>query len=212
MMHKYHLQWLRFHQCYRAGCSGWPNRLGSKSSRKIAAKVAKPPNTAVLGGLAYKAYGNWGKNKALGQTRPVMGHDIDLASQAIPTLKDTSNAVVRDQLSLVLIMAMIAVSKADGNIDSLDHKCLFEAIETLELNASEKVAAFDLMSREVSIQEIAGSVSLDEHKAEVYLSAFLAIEVDSQSERTFLNKLAIALELPKGSPVYLEQQADLGVV
>jgi uncharacterized membrane protein YebE (DUF533 family) len=186
--------------------------FGAKSSRKIATKVAKLGGTAVLGGLAYKAYGNWQKNKALGQTRPVTDHDIDLASQTIPTLKDTSNAVVRDQLSLVLIMTMVAASKADGNVDSLEHKRLFEAIEKLELSASEKGAAFDLMSREISIQEIACSVSLDEHKAEVYLSAYLGIEVDSQSERTFLNQLAMALDLPKGFPAYLEQQADLGVV
>ena len=34
--------------------------------------------------------------------------------------------------------------------------------------------------------------------AEVYISAYLAIEVDAQKERTFLNNLAIALDLPKG--------------
>lgn len=186
--------------------------LGSKSTRKMATKVAKIGGTAVMGGLAFKAYGNWQKNRALGQTRPVTDHDIELASQAIPTLKDTSNVVVRDQLSMVLIKTMIAASKADGNMDSVEHKRLFDAIEKLELSPSEKGSVFDLISRDIPIEEIASAVHLDEHKAEVYLSAYLAIEVDDQSERAFLNNLARGLDLPKGFPAYLEQQADLGIV
>jgi uncharacterized membrane protein YebE (DUF533 family) len=106
---------------------------------------------------------------------------------------------------------MIATSKADGNIDASEHKKLFDAIEKVALSADDKATVFDLIGRDITIQEIADSVSSDEHKTEVYLSAYLSIEVDNHSERTFLNKLRMALNLPRGFPAYLEQQADQGV-
>ena len=118
---------------------------------------------------------------------------------------------IQPSLEMVLIKAMIAASKADGQIDASEHKRLFETIEKLNLTAEDKAAVFDVMGRDISVQEIADSVRLDEHKAEVYISAYLAIEVDEQQERAFLNSLAIALNLPKGFPAYLEQQADQGI-
>lgn len=185
--------------------------MGSKSTRKMAKKVVQYGGTAMVGGLAYKAYDNWQQNKALGQTQAITDHDIQQAHAKPQALLDHQAANSGPTLDIVLINTMIAASKADGNIDAAEHKNLFEAIEKLNFDAHDKAAVFDAMARDITIEEIASSVSLDEHKAEVYLSAYLAIEVDSQLERTFLNKLAIALALPKGFPAYLEQQADQGV-
>lgn len=181
--------------------------LGSKSTRKMAKKVAKFGGTAVLGGLAYKAYDNWQQNKAIGQTQPILESDLELnaARQHQPEIAAAT------PLSMVLIMAMIAASKADGNIDELEHKKLNDSIRKLDLSIEEKAAVFDLMSRDISIEEIVSITLSDEHKAEVYLAAYLAIEVDNQAERTFLNNLGLALNLPRGFPAYLEQQADQGV-
>lgn len=182
--------------------------MGSKSTRKMATKVAKLGGTAVLGGLAYKAYGNWQQNKSLNQTQPISDVDIHQAKAALSSQANEP----RSSLDMILIASMIAASKSDGEIDSQEHQRLFEAIGKLNLGPAEKAAVFDMMSQDITVQEIADAVSSDEHKAEVYLSAYLAIEVDEQSERTFLNNLAIALQLPKGFPAYLEQQADQGVV
>jgi uncharacterized membrane protein YebE (DUF533 family) len=185
--------------------------LGSKSTRKMAKKVASLGGTAVLGGLAYKAYGNWQQNKALGQTLPATDQDIQSATQNHPQLNDELIDTTQNQLTMTLIKTMIAASKADGNIDTVEHKRLFDAIEAAQLSASDKGDIFDLMARERTIQEITAAVVQDHQKAEVYLAGYLAIEVDNQPERAFLNNLAIALDLPRGLPAYLEQQADQGV-
>lgn len=186
--------------------------MGSKSTRKIAKKVAAFGGTAVLGGLAYKAYGNWQQNKSLNQTQAVSSHDIEQAGTLIPQQLNTSVAQNdHNSLNLVIVKAMIAASKADDHFDSQEQKRMFEAIEQIGLSDEDKATVFDLMGRDISINEIVQSVTLDEHKAEVYLAAYLAIEVDDQRERTFLNNLAIGLNLPKGLPAYLEQQADQGV-
>lgn len=186
--------------------------LGSKSTRKMATKVAKFGGTAVLGGLAYKAYGNWQKNKALGQTLPATDQDILNAVDSSARLTEESKSQGSSVIGMILIKTMIAASKADGNIDSAEHKKLFDSIERMGLDASEKAAVFDLLARDITIDEIVESVTLDEQKAEVYLSGYLAIDVDDHAERAFLNSLAIGLNLPKGFAAYLEQQADQGVL
>ncbi|MBT8116177.1 MAG: tellurite resistance TerB family protein [Arenicella sp.] len=182
--------------------------LGSKSTRKMAKKVAKVGGTAVLGGLAYKAYGNWQKNRSLRQTQPVLDHDIDLASQTIPSQLETSNG---PGLEITLLKAMIAAAKSDGDFDKDEQRKLFASVEAMSLNVNQKAEIFEIMSRDITFDEIVAGVILDEHKAEVYLAAYLAIEVDDQMERAFLNNLATALNLPKGFSAYLEQQADVGV-
>ena len=175
--------------------------LGGKSSRKMVKKVVKYGGTAVMGGLAYKAYQNWQHNKALGQSEPVSDQDILTSA---PEATHHANG-------LLIIKTMIAAAKADGVMDSAEHKKLHNAIEESGLGDQEKLTVFELMSRDVSVQEIADSVTNDDQRAEVYLAAYLAIEVDEQRERAFLNDLSIALNLPKGFAAYLEQQADQGV-
>ncbi|MGK0273402.1 MAG: uncharacterized membrane protein YebE (DUF533 family) [Cocleimonas sp.] len=186
--------------------------MGSKSTKKISKKVVQYGGTAILAGLAFKAFDNWKANKALGQTEAIDHHDIQLADEAYAQelIMEAENDI-HPSLDMVIINTMIAASKADGQIDAVEHNRLFDVIDKLDFSAEDKVIVFDAMGRDITAQEIADSVTLDQHKAEVYISAYLAIEVDDQQERAFLNNLAIALNLPKGFPAYLEQQADQGI-
>ena len=70
---------------------------------------------------------------------------------------------------------------------------------------------FDSMTRDISVHELAASVSTMDHRSEVYLSSFLAIDPDHPSEREYLNHLASALRLPEGLPEHLENQALAGI-
>lgn len=180
--------------------------MGNKSTRKMMGSVAKIGGTALVGGLAYKAYSNWKQGKPLSQTGAVTTSDIGVAQTAIP---EPGNA--QSMLTLTLIKAMISAAKSDGQFDSKEQNNIYQAVEKMGLSPEDKAVVFDAMTREISVQELAESVSDDHHKAEVYLSAYLAIEVDEQKERDYLNSLAAALALPKGLPVYLEEQAQRGL-
>ena len=179
--------------------------LGSKSSKKMVKKVVKYGGTAVVGGLAYKAYQDWQQNKAMGQSEPVSDDEInEISSQQESESEEHAD-------TFLILKTMIAAAKADGVFDAQEHQKLQAAIEESNLDNAAKLAVFEMMSQDISIAEIAGAVSNDEQKAEVYLAAYLAITVDDQRERAFLNDLAMALALPKGFAAYLEQQADQGV-
>ncbi len=178
----------------------------------MATKVAKFGGTAVLGGLAFKAYSNWQQNKALNQTQPLQDNEIQ---QALPQISDASTSATVEQaqsaLEMVLFKTMIAAAKADGQIDAKEQQRLHSAVQDLNLNAEQQGQLFALMAADVSVQELAAMIKTEEARAEVYLAAYLAIEVDDQRERAFLNDLSSALNLPRGLAAYLEQQADQGV-
>ena len=180
--------------------------IGNKSARKMAGKAATYGGTALLGGLAYKAFQNWRNNQAPGQADPLSEQDIQhshaLSQQTDPALP---------ALHLSLIKAMIAAAKSDGHIDQKEQKHIFQAIDKMQLNADDKAVVLDCMTRDISIAEIAASVSQTEHKAELYLAAYLAIDVDHPKEQAYLNDLAGALGLPDALVAHLQTQVDAGI-
>lgn len=181
--------------------------MSNKSARKLAGKAAAYGGTALLGGLAYKGYQNWKDNQSLEKTAPISHNDIEQSQNLIPA----SAGENQPPLHLTMIKAMIAAAKSDGHIDATEQKNIFDAVEKMNLPADEKAMVFDSMGRDISVHELAASVSSIDHKSEVYLSSYLAIELDHPSEREHLNNLAEALSLPQGLPEHLEKQAMAGI-
>ena len=103
--------------------------------------------------------------------------------------------------------AMIAAAKADGHIDADEQKRIFEAVEKTSLSASEKGLIFDYLQQDIPIFEITSGISGIEMKAEIYLASCLVITPDHPAERTHLDNLAMALQLPTELSRQLEQQA-----
>ena len=108
--------------------------------------------------------------------------------------------------------AMIAASKADGLIGGADQEQILRAAEQLGFDAGDKDFIVELITRYISVEEIAGPVRLEKHKSEVYLAAYFSVSGDYQSGRAFLEGLEAALKLESGLSIYLEKQADLGIV
>lgn len=181
--------------------------MGNKKARKLAGKAATYGGTALLGGLAYKGFQNWQNNRPMNQTGPLNAQDLELAQNAIPQQKELD----QPPLHLTLIKSMIAAAKSDGHIDAQEQQHIFAAVEKMNLPSDEKATVFDSMTRDISVQELAASVTSIDHKAEVYLSSFLAINPDHPQERDYLVNLASALKLPEGLSEHLENQALAGV-
>ena len=179
--------------------------MSSKSTRKMVGSAAKIGGSAVLGGLAYKAYSNWKQNTAAQPATPAISDSGTMP--AAPAITDQAPS----DLNLTMIKAMISAAKSDGNLDAEEQKKIFDAIEKMQLNPQEKAAVFDAISRDIPVQELAAGVSADDEKAQLYLCAYLAIEVDEERERQYLDFLAQALDLPEGLPAFLEEQAKTGL-
>lgn len=173
--------------------------IGNKKARKLAGKAAGYGGAAALGGLAYSAYKNWQQKDVTehhqGNFQPSQ-HDM-----IAPPEKQTPIG------EITLIKAMIAAAKADGHLDPEEQARIFEAVARMDLSAESKGRIFDLLSRDISVPELAEAAWNLEQKSEIYLASCLVIEIDHPEERRYLDSLAEELDLPEGLPAQLESQA-----
>jgi uncharacterized membrane protein YebE (DUF533 family) len=109
---------------------------------------------------------------------------------------------------LCLVKAMIAAARADGHIDAEEQKKIFQAVDQMELSGDAKAMLFDLLNKDITIEEIASGANGLEQKTELYLASCLAINPDHPSEQVHLENLALALELPAGLTEHLHSQAQ----
>ncbi|MEO0443880.1 MAG: DUF533 domain-containing protein [Pseudomonadota bacterium] len=174
--------------------------MGSKKARKYAGKAATIGGAAMLGGAAFKLYQNWQHNNAAQQS-PV----------AAP-MPNTMASTTTDDYQLTLIKAMIAAAKADGHIDSDEQRNIFDAVESMGLPADQKGMIFDLLNKPVSAMDIAGGVSNDEQKTEVYMVSCMVGNIDHPAERKHLDDLAMVLNLPDDLKRSVESQVNQGLL
>ena len=172
--------------------------IGNKSARKFASKAAGYGGAAVLGGLAFNAYRNWKEGQASSVTQPGTDSGRDLIDP--PELQHSIT-------ELTLIKAMIAAAKADGHLDQKEQKRIHDVVEKMSLSAETKGAIFDLLQREIAIEELLDASASMEQKSEVYLASCLVIDIDHPKEREHLGRLARAFDLPAGLPEQLENEA-----
>ena len=142
---------------------------------------------AALGALALQAYQNYQIKQ--GATLP----PGDFAPAAMP---HASPAADGSPFELVLVRAMVGAAKADGHIDEAEQRRLFAEVERLGLDAQAKAYIFDLLREEIDLYDLATAATTAEQRAEIYLAARLAIDVDEPAERAYLDALAARLGLP----------------
>ena len=106
--------------------------MGNKSARKFAGKAATIGGTALLGGLAFKAYQNWqGNNSGAAATATAEQQPVDPASFHQRAISQQEGPGINPEL--VLIKAMVAAAKADGHMDADEQQKIFKAVETTSL-------------------------------------------------------------------------------
>jgi uncharacterized membrane protein YebE (DUF533 family) len=160
--------------------------LGSKSARKMAGPVAQLGGVAAVGTLAYQAYQAW-------QAKQAAALPPAPEEKFLPT-----SETARNELSVTLLSAMIAASKADGHIDAEEQEKIFGKMDEGQLGAEEKAFLMDQFRKPVNIPELAAAATSPEVAAEIYTASVLAIQPDTASEITYLNSLASALKLDPG--------------
>jgi uncharacterized membrane protein YebE (DUF533 family) len=164
--------------------------LGSKSARKFAGPVAQLGGVAAVGTLAFQAWQAW-QSKQNGGTKALP--DTAEGTKFLP-----QNTTLRNDLSLMVLSAMIAASKSDGHIDATEQEKIFARIDENDLTSEEKAFLMDQFRRPLNTAELAASAKTAEQSAEIYTASVLAIQPDTASEISYLNNLASALKLDPG--------------
>lgn len=179
---------------------------------------------AILGAVAYNAYKDWktgsppntssANNSSVGQPEnmphnPNSGEQFQLAAPDIePDSFKPVQAVTSDgtPLQITLIKAMIATANADGHIDKDEQANIFEAVNRLDLDPSDKALVFDTLQNPPSVSQIASMSNGLEQASEIYLASRLAIDPDNEDEHKYLTNLVMMLQLPDDLIAHLEDQ------
>jgi uncharacterized membrane protein YebE (DUF533 family) len=99
------------------------------------------------------------------------------------------------QEAVLLIRAMIAAANADGVIDEKERNRIIKKLETLDLSDQEHSFIVNELLSPVVLEDIVSQVKSPEMAKKVYTISFLAIEVDTDAERAYMNTLAQQLSL-----------------
>jgi uncharacterized membrane protein YebE (DUF533 family) len=179
--------------------------LGGKGTQKLATTALKFGGTAVLGGLAYKAYQTWQANKSdAAQASPQM-QDITPPPEGTPFLP--SAQAERDALSLAVLRAMITAAKADGNIDGAEQQRIFGKLDDLGLDAEAKAFIVDEFRKPLNIDAVVADATSPERAAELYAASLIAIDPDDPAEQAYLTMLAARLKIEPGLKLSIETEA-----
>ena len=96
---------------------------------------------------------------------------------------------------MLLIRAMIAAANADGMIDQEERNRILGKLEILDLTDQEHSFVVRELLSPSNMENIVTGVKSREMAKQVYTISLLAIEVDTDAERTYINTLAQQLGL-----------------
>jgi uncharacterized membrane protein YebE (DUF533 family) len=162
--------------------------LGHKGSRAFAGEALKLGAAAALGGLAYRAYANYRDNNPVGATG---------ASASVPSAPPSPlpAATPANEHALVLVRAMIAAALADGTLDITERSSIMSRLGALGINSDERRFLDAELAQPWSPAQFAAAAPNPEQRSEIYLASALAIDADTQVERSYLAYLATGLAL-----------------
>lgn len=132
----------------------------------------------LLGGLAGAAGGAAGAQKMRG-----------LLETTRETPEDTPE---EEQVSGLMLRAMIQAARADGEIDAAERKSLMEAIGDAD---PEETAFLERQMAEPVDPDALARDTPEGHEIEVYTASVIAIEPDNRAEAEYLDRLARAMGL-----------------
>ena len=113
---------------------------------------------------------------------------------AAPTGPPPAPPSTADQ-AVLLIRAMIAAASADGAVDAEERRRVLARVTSAGLGREER----EFLERELAaprpLAEVLGGVTSTELAEQVYVVSLLAVDVDTESERSYLRELARRLAL-----------------
>ena len=199
------------------------NVLTGKGGKKLGKRAMQMGGLAVVGGVAYAAWKHYNNRDGSGRPQPANAEEALTPPPADsgylpPTAYSSSGTMAQpaaqlpapdphqNDLSLLLLRAMISAAKADGQIDSDEQRRIFERLGEAELDAEARAFLFDELGKPLDLEALVRGVERPEVAAEVYAASLLAIEVDSLAERGYLQMLSGRLGLEDGLAKQIEAE------
>lgn len=169
--------------------------LFTSGGRKLLEGGAKIGVTALIGGLAYRAWQDWKNGDSPEQVQP-------LAPTALPSPEGTaflpSDQHAANDLSQRILQAMVAAAKADGHVTADERARIEAALPQLGLGAEAEAMIRAELDAPLDVRRVAALARGPEEAAEIYTASLLVVDEQSLEEKGYLAMLASALNLEQG--------------
>ena len=180
---------------------------GTKTGRKLGKNALIYGGTALVGGLAYKAWRDWQDGKPVNKTVPAVDNEVR------PTTPPSDSGFLpspgrEDDLERALLRAMIGATKVDGRIDPEEKQRIFKQAEALGLNDDTMSFVHDELSSPLDIDAIVAAAVGEETAAEIYAASLMAIDRSKPAEQGYLALLAARLNLDTGLVQHLNATVE----
>lgn len=111
-----------------------------------------------------------------------------------PAVEETPDQA-RQDTALLLVRAMIAAAHADGQVDEQERAAILKQLDEQGFGEEERRFVTEELDHPRALDDILPADMSPELREQLYSASLLAIEVDSQAERDYLDKLARRLGL-----------------
>jgi uncharacterized membrane protein YebE (DUF533 family) len=179
--------------------------LLSGNARKLVGTGAKVGGAALIGGLAYKAYEDWKAGKKAADIPAPSGQPLALPEPS-PAFLPTSDGAVTD-LAERLVQAMVAATKADGQVTAEERQRIDAQLRQLGLEAHAQALIAAELDSPLDVGRIAGLARTPEEAAEIYTASLLVVDPNGAAERGYLAMLAARLGLEDALVAHLHARA-----
>lgn len=178
--------------------------LSGGSPKKMAKTALKAGGTAVIAGVAYKAWTAWQSSRSGGQAAlPPADTERVEGTAFLPTPKPE-----RDAASLAILTAMIAAAKADGHIDAGEQQRIFAKFDEIQLDSESKAFLMDELRKPLDIDAVVRLAATPEMAVEIYTASCMAIDPDDAAEQAYLAMLAARLKLMPELKASIEKEVS----
>lgn len=103
---------------------------------------------------------------------------------------ESVDATEAGQEAVLLIRAMIAAANADGVIDEEERNRILKKLETMDLSDQEHSFIVKELLSPARLEDIVAQIKSPKMARMVYMVSLLAIEVDTDAERAYMETLA----------------------
>jgi uncharacterized membrane protein YebE (DUF533 family) len=129
---------------------------------------------------------------------PLAADSTDLAPPPAPAEAPPGPGKVHPE-ALLLIRAMIAAANADGKIDQQERDRIISRLRSVQLTGEEHAFVVAELGAPKDLDGIVEQVTSGDLARQVYAVSLLAIEVDTEAEKAYMDTLAGRLGLDKAA-------------
>jgi uncharacterized membrane protein YebE (DUF533 family) len=137
---------------------------------------------------------------------------IDDATALIAGFRQPSNAQEEQQVldvATLTIRAMINAAKADGHIDTQEAQRLLGKMQEDGVTDEERNFVLGEMQKPMETDAIVRAVPNQQVAAQIYTASLMAIQVDTDAERAYLQELATKLGLNQQAVAYVHRSVGV---